>query len=483
MFSSRRTRQRAVLAALAIVGLLLGAASFNAHLLDSSLQAATYDTFITYAPGKISNQVTIVAIDDATIARYGRFPIPRQAYVDLLKALKPVQPWTIAFDVGFYDASPNPDQDRALAAAIHDAGNVILAMQGTGDAVVENGYLRYDGEEVPIRILRQAAAGLASVNIIPDADSRVRKAELQIQTPSGRHFALPLTATTRSMQAAHQIAGDETSIRRSGDTLVLPGRAGLADRVMPIDAAGLMPVYYASPPATDLGNAVQRDHPCSLKSEFCLVSLADVVAGKIPRDLLAHRTVFVGAHSLSAVPDDYPVPNSAGRKMFGVEIWANTAASIYTDRFPELREGFLVTVLEMLVATLGGILLVANFRLYGFLAAIGGLVLYGLARYLLFAVGTSGAVGDGPIAVASLGYLVPASFWWVVALGYLLVEEQRAVRRTQTTFGRFVTPSIARTIMDIEESGKLALGGEEKRVTVLFGDIRGFTTMSEGMAP
>jgi hypothetical protein len=39
--------------------------------------------------------------------------------------------------------------------------------------------------------------------------------------------------------------------------------------------------------------------------------------------------------------------------------------------------------------------------------------------------------------------LVPGAFWWVVALGYLLVEERRAVRRTQTTFGRFVTPSIA----------------------------------------
>jgi len=57
------------------------------------------------------------------------------------------------------------------------------------------------------------------------------------------------------------------------------------------------------------------------------------------------------------------------------------------------------------------------------------------------------------------------------------------VTRTQTTFGRFVTPSVARTIMDREERGSLALGGEEKRVTVLFGDIRGFTTLSEGLPP
>ena len=483
MLSGRRRRQRVILAALAVVGFVLGAIAFNARLLDSTLQAVTYDTFITGAPGKLTNQVTVVAIDDATVARYGRFPVPRQAYVDLLNALKPLQPWTIAFDVGFYDDSPNPDQDRALATAIQGAGNVILAMQGAGDAVAGDGRLVFNAELVPIQILRQAAAGLASVNIVPDEDSRVRKALLQIQTPSGQYYALPLTATARSMLAARQVAGDESSIKHVGSTLVLPSRPGLPDRVMPIDEAGLMPVYYAAPPATDLGETVQRDHPCGLTAEFCVVSLADVVAGKIPRELLQHRTIFVGAHSISGVPDNYPVPNSGGRKMYGAEIWANTAASIYSNRFPEIREGTLATLLEMIVATLGGILLVARFRLYGFVGAIALLVAYGLVRYYSFGIATSGTAGDGPIAVASLGYLGPAAFWWVVALGYLLVEEQTSVRRTQTTFGRFVTPSIARTIMDIEESGKLALGGEEKRVTVLFGDIRGFTTMSEGMTP
>src|SRR5204862_320504 len=72
--------------------------------------------------------------------------------------------------------------------------------------------------------------------------------------------------------------------------------------------------------------------------------------------------------------------------------------------------------------------------------------------------------------VASLGYLAPSIFWWVITLGYLLVEEQFAVSRTQSTFGRFVTPSVARTIMDREERGGLQLGGEMKEITVLIGD-------------
>jgi adenylate cyclase len=396
--------------------------------------------------------------------------------------LKPLGPRVVAFDIGFYDESPNPDQDRMLGLAIKDAGNVILAMRGDGARTVGDGVLSYTGERVPIPSLRQAAAGLGAVNIDPDDDGRARTAPLVIDAPSGRYYSLPLVATARWLLAAKLVTGDETSIRRQGDVLVLQGRAPIPDRVMPVDDTGHMAVYYAAPPADDLNLRPAGAAPCSAAAQFCVVSMADVIGGKIPRELIANRSVYVGAHSLAGVPDSYPVPNSGSAKMWGVEIWTNTAASILTNRYPVLREGFIPTALELIVATLGGILLIARFRLYGFLGAIALLLAYGYGRYVGFSVAGGGA-GNGPIPVVSFGYLVPAAFWWVVAVGYLLVEEETAVRRTQTTFGRFVTPSIARTIMDIAESGKLALGGEEKRVTVLFGDIRGFTTISEGMTP
>jgi adenylate cyclase len=482
VLSSRRRRQRAILAALATLGILVGALSYSARLFDSSLQGVTYDTFITNSPGRISDQVTIAALDDRTVARYGTYPLPRQAYADLLQALKPLGPRVVAFDIGFYDESPNPDQDRVLAQAITDAGNVILAMRGDGARTVGDGVLSYKGERVPIPSLRQAAAGLGAVNIDPDDDGRARLAPLVIDAPSGRYYSLPLVATARWLLAAKLVTGDETSIRRQGDVLMLQGRAPIPDRVMPVDDTGHMAVYYAAPPADDLNLRPAGAAPCAVVAQFCVVSMADVIGGRIPRELIANRTVFVGAHSLAGVPDSYPVPNSGSAKMWGVEIWTNTAASILSNRYPVLREDLFPTLVELIVVTLGGILLIAGFRLYGFLGAIVLLVAYGYARYVGFSVDGGGA-GNGPIAVASFGYLVPAAFWWVVAVGYLLVEEETAVRRTQTTFGRFVTPSIARTIMDIADSGKLALGGEEKRVTVLFGDIRGFTTISEGMSP
>ncbi|HEX9140720.1 MAG TPA: adenylate/guanylate cyclase domain-containing protein, partial [Gaiellaceae bacterium] len=234
------------------------------------------------------------------------------------------------------------------------------------------------------------------------------------------------------------------------------------------------------PPATP---TYRQKTPCSVPDEFCVVSLKDVVAGTIPKELITGRTVFVGAHSISAVPDDYPVPHAPGQKMFGVEIWANTAQSIFTNRYPVLKQGFFTTLVQLLIITLLGMLFVVRWHLRGFLYALGLLLLYIGGAYVLFGLQTAGDVGNGSVEVPSIGYVVPSAFWWVIALGYLLVEERGAVTRTQSTFGRFVTPSVARTILEKEEAGQLGLGGEDREVTVLFGDIRGFTTLSEGMSP
>ena len=464
-----------MVAGLAVLAVIFGALALLTQAFDTTLQTAVYDKAIEISPAQVKNQITIVAVDDLTISKYDVYPLPRRAYADLIRSLRAQNPTIIAMDISFYDRSPSPEDDALLASAIKDAGNVILAMQGAGDAVLTDHSRKFAVVQLPIAQLSAAAAGLGSVNVTADPDGHVRDAQMRIEGPDGTtYYALPLLA------AARQVRADLSTAKLSGDRLVLT--APLGERVMPIDQAGGMAVYYASKPATNTSTQ-QKLGFCKIPGEFCVVSMQDVLAGAVPRELIQGRTVFVGFHSVSAVPDDYPVPNSVGRKMFGVEIWANTAQSIFTDRFPVLKQGFFTTLAQLLIVTLVGMLLVVRWRLWGFLAALGGLVAYVAGAYVLFALQTQGDIGNGPVEVPSLGYVIPSAFWWVIALGYLLFEEQLALTRTQSTFGRFVTPAVARTIMDREETGQLALGGEDRRVTVLFGDIRGFTTISEGMTP
>ena len=468
MFTKRHTRQRLVVAGLTLTALLVGALLLRTEIIDTTLQSVVYDKAIDIGNPPLANQVTIIALDDRTVDQY-RYPLPHRAYTDLLRALKPQDPSVIAFDIAFYDAAQNPDEDRALAAAIRDAGNVILAMQGTGPATIGDHIERYPSVLLPIPVLRDAAAGVAAVNIHPDPDGRVRYSQLFIEGPDGTtYYSLPLVT------AAKKVRADLSRAHRAADVFTVP--APLADRVMPVDRRGGMSIYYAAPPSPEQST-------CADKAYFCVVSMSDVINGEISPDLITGRAIFIGAHSLSAVPDSYPVPNSSGDKMFGVEIWANAAQSILTNRYPVLKQSDLVTLAQLLVVTIAGLLLVFRWRLYGFIGALVLLVGYVVGAYVLFALQTQGAIGTGPVEVPSIAYVVPAVFWWIILQSYMLVEEQITVARTRNTFGRFVTPSVARTIIDREEAGKLALGGEEKRVTVLFGDIRGFTTISEGLTP
>src|SRR6185503_10964219 len=310
--------------------------------------------------------------------------LPRRAYADLIRALRAQNPRVIAMDVSFYDRSPSPEDDALLASAIKDAGNVILAMQGAGDGVLTDHSTKFG-----LAQLSSAAAGLGSVNVTADPDGHVRDAQMRIEGPDGTtYYALPLLA------AASQVRADLSKATLSGDRLVVP--APLGDRVLPVNQRGGMAVYYAAKPATSTSQQQQLGF-CKVSGEFCVVSMKDVIAGAVPRELILGRTVFIGFHSVSAVPDDYPVPNSVGRKMFGVEIWANTAQSIFTNRYPVLKQGSFTTLAQLLILTLVGMLLVVRWRLWGFLGALGVLVAYIAGAYVLFTLQTQGDIGNGPV--------------------------------------------------------------------------------------
>lgn len=253
MFSKRHTRQRLVVVGLTLVSLAVGALFLRAEIFDTSLQSVVYDRAITIGSTTLRNQVTIVALDDATVTQYGRYPLPHQAYTDLIRALKPLDASVIAFDVGFYDAAQNPEDDRSLAAAIRDAGNVLLAMQGSGDATLGDHTERYPVVLLPIPVLREAAAGVATVNIHPDPDGRVRYAQLLIDGPDGTtYYSLPLVTAARKVRA------DLSKGIRDEDLFTVP--APLGDRVMPIDRRGGMSIYYAAQPAPSTSDKTK--YPC-----------------------------------------------------------------------------------------------------------------------------------------------------------------------------------------------------------------------------
>src|SRR5581483_3273738 len=213
-------------------------------------------------------------------------------------------------------------------------------------------------------------------------------------------------------------------------------------------------------------------------------SMSKIISGEVPAEALKDKLVFVGELGSSNIPDNYPVPTSADSKMDGVEIWANGAQNILDGKFV-LPEGNLSTHVLMVVLS---VLAAAAFYVTGVLGwvfSLGIMLVYSGAAYLL----TESRLGSA----ANAAQIIPLPriayvdgivlLVGMVLFAYYFIHEQSQRKAINAMFGKYVTPEVAKHLMDRQEQGELKVGGSLKTATIMFGDIRGFTTISEGMEP
>jgi adenylate cyclase len=197
-----------------------------------------------------------------------------------------------------------------------------------------------------------------------------------------------------------------------------------------------------------------------------------VVRGDFPRGTFRDQIVVVGATAPS-LQDVHPTSVSADEFMYGVEIQANAISTLLRD-FP-LRElpGSVTVALILLFGAVGPLIAM---RFGPLRAAFIGLGLAALYAALVQLVFNGGVIVDFIYPEASLALGV------VGALGVALVLNAFERERVRDIFSRFVPePVVDEVLKNVDED--LRLGGELQVVTVLFSDIRGFTTFSETREP
>jgi adenylate cyclase len=197
-----------------------------------------------------------------------------------------------------------------------------------------------------------------------------------------------------------------------------------------------------------------------------------VVRGEFPRGTFRDKIVVVGATAPS-LQDVHPTSVSGDQFMYGVEIHANAISTILRD-FP-LREvaGWVTVALILLLGALGPLIAI---RFGPLRAAVIGLALAGLYLAFVQLAFNSGVIVDFVYPEASLALGV------VGALGVALVLDAFERERVRDIFSRFVPePVVDEVLENVDED--LRLGGELAVVTVLFSDIRGFTSFSETREP
>jgi adenylate cyclase len=396
-----------------------------------------------FTPESPSPNIVIVGIDDDTLEAYGRWAEwPRSLHVQAINNLSEAGARVIGFDILFVDSSPD---DQILAAAMESAQNVVLPLVGTEPLPPVESQITYSRFLSPVAPLEQASINVGHANIVPDPDGTVRRLPLVVRDNAGQ------TYPAFSLAVLHALF-----------SMPLPPEYPLEDgtiyalaRDIPVEPFYNLRINFAP-------EAESRPY----------ISYGDVINGDFDPSAVNNKIVLIGMTATGEL-DTWAVPTSAN-KVSGVLIHATAMDTILTQRFL-VETGIGSTIILMLLLVGITAFTLPRLKLRWGAAITGGLFFgYLIASFLAF---------DRGYIIDMLYPLVTLPILYVSSVTCWIVIEQSDRRFIKDLFGRYVSPQVAGEILSLADVGELELGGEEREVTVLFADIRGFTRISEQMSP
>lgn len=472
--------------------------------------------------GKVEprSPVVIAAIDQKSEDALGRWPFPRKYFALAVDSLRQAGARVIAFDINFpqpdqnsaraalgqvrqdYQASlkngkadpefevrlkslqAEADDDKKFADALSHFDNVILgyfylrgeeaetqnverlneflnylsfqAYPGVlhpeyakGSELLGNPQLQFTSLSPNLGAFAANAKNFGYFNILPDPDGTVRREPVVIPFRGSYYPSLDVAAAL----AYQNLPLEQVNVVFNPNGLE---RIDFGQVRLPTDPLGFVMINYYGPART-----------------FDTYSFSDIVAGKIPPDKLKDRLVLIGPTAVGI--GDNAVTPFQQMNYSGVEVHANFTTNILQGLF--IRRGIRENVIDLFFLLLfslpAGMLLGAaspRNATFSTLALLGAFLF--LACYL-FSHWRIWIVLVLPSATLAVTYLTLVS--------YRFFFEERQKRKVRAAFTQYVSPGVIRQVLQRPEL--LRLGGEEKELTAMFADIRGFTTLSEGLSP
>ncbi|HEX5391834.1 MAG TPA: adenylate/guanylate cyclase domain-containing protein [Rhodocyclaceae bacterium] len=452
---------------LALVAALLGtvaAESLHRSQLGARAEALYGDLWHRLAGQRYTpSHTALVMIDDATLAAHADEPLAfwTPHFAKALQTLDAVGAKLVVLDF-LFSGSPERwieklqlsgianarNYDQPFRTRIHD-GHSVLAAFRVGDGSDEADYILPSPDYLLALPDYDLARHVGLSNLVTDADGAVRRFAAT-ESGSGKPPA-GLPRLSLGMLAAVRASGQEPTADH--------WRFGERE----LTAASKLPITFAGPPGSIAPISFER----LLASNAVQDPQVQALAGKV---------VVIGT-GYAGMNDVHPTPYSttlgqADALMAGPEVQANVVETLLSGRIfaplsPSLR--LIAFAATFALLALWGLRLPLgwNAALLGGLALGWTAVAYGLfSREILF-----------PVASLHVGLAVV-----FLALALLrLTHEQRERAHIRALFGRYVSPQVVQTLVaspDLPE-----LGGQARCITVLFSDIRGFTTFSEQLAP
>ena len=426
-------------------------------------------------PATPDERVVIIDVDERSLAQVGHWPWPRARIAALVDEL--VQRQQVAafgLDAVFaepeWPAGAGAGGDRLLAQAVA-RGPVVLGYYLTSDRAGHRSgtlptplaglaawptLLHWDGYGANVAPLAQAARAAGFFNAVTDADGLVRSVPLLAALDGQLYESMSLAMLRVGLG---QVALRPERQRDAG----APGAITLLSAAQPVriplQADGTVPVPYRGP-----GGPAGRSFP--------YLSAADVLAGTLPAGSLKGRYVLLG-FTAPGLMDLRTTP--VGAAYPGVEVHANIISAALDGRMllrPPLARGYELALLLAVGAAL--VLVLPRLALGGALALGLGLLagVLALDATLYLRLGWV-------LPLAGVLLLILASVVSNLALGYF--AESRSRRALARQFATYVPPELVREMLRAPH--RYDMQARTQELTVMFCDLRGFTSLSEALPP
>jgi len=428
--------------ALLTLSLLIGIRASDPSFVQS-IRLRYFDTLITSKPTVQSKQVHVVNIDDKTLEKYGQFPFPRDQYANIIGDLYSRQAGLVVFNVFMPDAD-RFGKDDALARELSEKA-VVLPQAATNEKQTVQAFrpgvseigtpaskftIDYPGIKANIPKLNETASGIGVVNVLPEIDGVVRRVPMVV---SSNGLLYP-SITLETLRVA---VGDPSFQVKSSDVGIEAVRIPKFAKIT-TDPIGRVWVDWSSKPIEHS----YLDLPKSFDGGIVIVGLT----AKGLNNPIATASGEVYPHYLQAAVLD-------------------TLTSGTTISRPDWADGAEV----LLVAVLSVLIIFLSRWKYAIIPIIASVcALYFGSAYTF----------------NHYGYLLDAIFPIVtLALVYThaytvkFITELNAKLQIKKQFGTYLSPAMVEKLQKNPEL--LKLGGETRELSIMFTDVRGFTSISE----
>jgi adenylate cyclase len=428
-----------------------------------SWEWAALDQFFRWRPAEpTSKHILIVGIHESDIRHVGQWPATDAVLAKMLEKLRAKQPTAIGLDL-YRDLSVKPGT-QALTKVFKSTPNLIGIEKKVANTK--------SNAVAPPPVLKQLDQ-VGANDVLPDADGKIRRGLLFLtpkDEPPLPSLALKLALIDLEAKGITPTA-DTNGFMKLGKTVFIPFEENDGGYVR-ADAGGYQILLnFNKAPAFDS------------------VSMTDILEDRVPNSLVRDRIVLIGPVAPSLNDFFYTPLVTSPEQTSGVELQAHLTAIILNaaqqgrpllQTWSEPVEVLWIFVWSGIGAALTWVVRFKGYKNYSLLQTAIGLMVAALGlsyvSYLFFL--NSWWIPVVPSLIALIGSAI-------VLLGYIVQLERQDRITVMNLFGRHVSPAIAKTIWrnrrQILKQGRLL--GRQMTATVLFADLKGFTTIAEKTEP